>query len=293
MAVRTDNQLLDGTYGTTNPIIPKNTITSERHRDIIDSKVSRYSIQNPDETTPEGTLILANNQHQDEQDQRLDSLEASDVEINNRLDGLDGQVTNIENNYVTNQTFTDYQQNQENIDDTQDQRLDILDNTVVKSVNTIRPSEDGDVTLQLDGEKSIIATGVVIIPNDSGVVIATGSIKAELKIKSDTQIISGEIFIHDFKLTLNSSALGNESHFVLNITIPEGYSLATDRGTFVANCDSGGTIYFGSFAHYKARTGVFSISSGVITIPFSFYASTNYPATASQFTYGDIRIKFI
>jgi len=41
MAIKTDKELLDGSYGTTQPIKEGNEITAERHRDIVESKVSR------------------------------------------------------------------------------------------------------------------------------------------------------------------------------------------------------------------------------------------------------------
>lgn len=58
MTIRPDNELLDGTYGTTNPIQPNNKITSERHRDIIESKANRLNFgEDPDETTAEGAFV--------------------------------------------------------------------------------------------------------------------------------------------------------------------------------------------------------------------------------------------
>ncbi|AYG01708.1 hypothetical protein [Lactococcus allomyrinae] len=58
MTIRQDNELLDGTYGTTSPIQPDNEITAERHRDIVESKANRLNFgENPDETTIEGAFV--------------------------------------------------------------------------------------------------------------------------------------------------------------------------------------------------------------------------------------------
>ena len=241
MPIRTDAQLKDGTYGTTNPITVKNTITAERHRDIIESKVSRYSIQNPDDTTPEGKLILSNNQHQVEQDKRIGKLET----------------------------------------------------LAVKSVNGVKPDATGDVEIKVESNISVVLKEVEVVTRDSGIILTIDSSKAEIIVDSNHKIVSGEILMHDFKIALSNVKIGNEAKFSLNLPLPEGYELADNRGVFIAACDAGGTIYPGTFAQFKARTGSVVEADHVISIPFSFYTNINYPSTVKPFTFGDIRIKFI
>jgi len=93
MAIRTDDQLKDGKYGSTNPMVPNNTITSERHRDIIDSKVSRQSIQDKDTSTIEGQLIQENEDKQAEQDGRLTTIEDTMVKTVNGVTPNNGEIT--------------------------------------------------------------------------------------------------------------------------------------------------------------------------------------------------------
>lgn len=171
--------------------------------------------------------------------------------------------------YVEILVFEKFVENQAAIDKTQNDRLDFL-------------------------EKSMIGLDTTISGSQAGVTATADVIKTEFIVSGDEMTInSAEIFIHNLQISLEDVSTGNQFKCMVTVPVPEGYQLASDRGEWLAICDSGGNIYVPSFMNYRAITDKPSIISDTMSFEIGFYSNVNYPATSEVIRFRDIRVKLI
>lgn len=155
---------------------------------------------------------------------------------------------------------------------------DIVDLSTRVTTNESEISELKNEVSLLD--TTIVSTEITLTPI-SEIVLNPRFVKAVFTV-TNKDITAIHLYIQELKTTINDITTGNDLKFNVSITIPEGYTMSTDRYDFICVSDSGGNTYLSAqskrFISYSVYTNNLNINDESVSfdlVAYSDYAYSN------------------
>ena len=191
-------------------------------------------------------------------------------ELGVKLKGSDDKITVLaRKKYVDTENQKQDVNIQQNADD-----IEALDERVTTTEEEISQLKT-DVSLL---DTTIVSTEITLTPI-SEIVLNPRFVKAVFTV-TNKDITAIRLYIHELKTTINDITTGNNLKFNVSITIPEGYTMSTDRYDFICVSDSGGNTYLSTqskrFISYSVYTNNLNINDESVSFDLVAYSDYDY-----------------